>query len=383
MKKQKDISVIIPCLNEEKSISFCLEEALQTIKNDNLDAEIVVVDNNSSDNTANVVYSYKNKFPNIVLTREEDVGYGKAYLKGFSVSSGKHIFMADGDGSYDFSQIKIFIDKLKEGEDMVVGNRFVGDSTKTTMSWLHRNIGNPFLSFLVKAFFKIDINDIHCGLRAISRDALSKIHLNTTGMEFASEMIIKGAKAELKISEIAVEYRDRMGDSKLRTFRDGWRHLRFILLYTPLLLFLIPGLLVFIIGFVGLFIFYISNPKLLGVQFYVHPMFLFSIMMIIGYQLVFFSAFAKTYAITHLGDSDKFLEKMFQKLTIEKVGFAGIIIALSGFIIYLFIFIKWISSNAGSLDETKNLIVALTAVVLGIQTFFSSFMFSALSIKEK
>lgn len=383
MKKVKDISIIIPCLNEEKSIAFCLDEVISTIKKYNLSAEIVVVDNGSSDGTPKIVLSYKNKFTDLILVEEKELGYGKAYLKGFSVSAGKYIFMADGDGSYDFSMINDFVKALKGGSDMVVGNRFANGSIKSSMNFLHRKIGNPFLSFLVRAFFKVKISDIHCGMRAITKDALSLLNLNTTGMEFASEMIIKGAKAGLSISEINIEYRKRIGQSKLRTFKDGWRHLRFILLYSPLLLFLIPGILIFTIGIIGLISFYFSNPKIFGMQFYIHPMFLFSVMTILGYQLVFFAGFAKTYAITHLGDRDIFLEKMFHKLTIEKVGFAGLIIAFIGIVIYIYIFIKWITAETGALDEMKNLIIALTTLVLGTQTFFSAFMFSMLGIKEK
>ncbi len=383
MKEVKDISIIIPCLNEEKSISFCLDEIFDTVKKYGLSVEVIVVNNASTDRTSEIVEEYCKNNKDIILVEEKTIGYGNAYMRGFSVSSGKYIFMADGDGSYDFRQLNSFIDKLKEGNDMVIGNRFNKENQALPMPWLHRVIGNPFLSFLVRFFFKAKVRDIHCGMRAISKNALSKINLNTAGMEFASEMIIKAAKTKLSISEIDIIYRKRIGDSKLRTFRDGWRHLRFILLYSPLLLFLIPGLLIFALGFVGILLFYFSNPKILGLQFYIHPMFLFSVMMILGYQLVSFAGFAKVYAITHLGDSDKIVESLFKKITIEKVGFLGLLVAFLGMVIYLYIFIKWIYTDEGSLNETKNLIIALTALVLGTQTFFSAFMFSALGIKEK
>ncbi|MFA6227377.1 MAG: glycosyltransferase family 2 protein [Candidatus Paceibacterota bacterium] len=383
MKPERDISIIIPCLNEEKSIGFCLDEVFNIIKAEGLDVEVIVIDNNSFDKTAEIVKKYQEKLKDLVLIKEERVGYGSAYLTGFNNASGKYIFMADGDGSYDFSLLKSFVDKLKSGFDMVIGDRFSSKNIRDTMPWLHRKIGNPLLSFLVRVFFRARVRDVHCGVRAISREALEKITLYTVGMEFASEMIIKVAKKRMKIGEIGIEYRARIGDSKLRSFRDGWRHLRFILLYSPLLLFLLPGIIIFACGLIGMTLFYFGNPSLLGVNFYVHPMFLFSVMIILGYQVIFFSAFSRIYAITHLGDPDPFIEKLFKKITIERTGLLGFLIAMIGVLIYIFIFIKWIASGLGSLNEIKNSIIALTFFVIGVQTFFSAFMLSALGIKEK
>lgn len=383
MKGLKEISIIIPCLNEEKGIGFCLDEVVGTIKKNNLDAEIIVVDNDSTDRTALIVSEYQKKFASLVLVGEERRGYGSAYLKGFSVATGRYLVMADGDGTYDFSLVPDFVEKLKNGFDLVVGNRFATAHIKKVMPWHHRLIGNPILSGLVRIFFGAQIQDVHSGMRAITHEALQKINLNTFGMEFASEMVIKAAKQELRIGEIPIPYRKRLGESKLESFGDGWRHLRFILLYSPLLLFLLPGLLIGGLGLVGLAALYFGSPNLFGLNFYVHPMFLFSVMIILGYQLVAFSAFSKIYAISHLGDHNRLIESLFQKITIERAGFLGMIFVLVGVLIYFFIFIKWFSSGFGSLDEIKNSIVALTLLVIGVQTFFSAFMLSTLGIKSK
>jgi glycosyltransferase involved in cell wall biosynthesis len=384
MGPNKEISIILPCLNEEKAIGSCLLEITKIISLNSLDAEIVVVDNDSEDKTANIVLEYQKKNQNIILVKEKRRGYGSAYLRGFKEAKGKYIFMADADNSYDFKEIPNFINKLKnENFDLVVGNRFSGMMNKKSMPWLHKYIGNPVLSYLVRLFFKIKIHDIHCGARAISKEALEKITVYTAGMEFASELIIKAAKGNLKITEIPIEYRERIGESKLNSLSDGWRHLRFILLYSPNFLFLIPGILLFFIGLIFLIIFYFSNPQIWGIQLYVHPMFLFAIMIMIGYQIIFFAGFSRVYAVTHLGDKDKLVESLFKKITVEKAGIFGIIIVSLGLIIYLYIISKWINSGLGSINQIKNSIVALTLIVLGIQTLFSAFMMSILGIKEK
>lgn len=378
-----ELSIILPCLNEERSIGLCLKEIFETIEKNSLKAEVIVVDNNSTDQTVKEAKKYENKIKNLRIIEEKNQGYGSSCLSGLNNATGKIFFIADADCTYNFSEITNFIKEMRKGAELVVGNRFSNGIKKESMNWHHRYIGNPFLSFLVKLFFKVKINDIHCGARAIRKESFKRLTLYTSGMEFASEMIIKAAKQNLKIREVPIEYRQRIGESKLSSLSDGWRHLRFILLYSPLFLFLLPGIVLFSSGVLLLGLFFFTEPKILGVQFYIHPMFLFAIMTIIGYQLIMFSGFAKIYAITHLGDNDKIIEKMFKKITLENTSIIGIFLTILGLIIYISIFIKWISSDLSSLNETKNMIVALVLTVIGIQTFFSAFMFSILGIKEK
>ena len=383
--KKPYISVILPCFNEEKAIGFCIESINEVAKRENLDVEIVAVDNGSTDSSAEIVrkFSLSLNQNNLILISEPVKGYGSAYMRGLKEARGKYFFMADADATYDFEDIPRFIKKLEEGNDLVVGNRFSGMMESNSMTFSHKWIGNPVLSSLVKLFFKVKIHDIHCGARAISREAYSKIILYTLGMEFASEMIIKSAKAGLKIAEIPVGYKMRIGESKLETFRDGWRHLRFILLYSPIVIFLIPGLLLFLYGLISMFVLYIGDFSLFGIKLYFHPMFLSSLCMILGYELIFFTGFSKIYAITHLGEKDKLIEKIFKFLTLEKtVAIGGILVLLSA-LVFASIFIGWIGSGLGKLDQTKNLILALTFSVIGVQTITGSFMLSILGIKEK
>jgi len=378
-----DISIVIPCLNEGKAIVHCLNKLKSVIKQYNLKAEVIVVDNNSSDNTNEIVRIFLNNFPELKLIEQNRLGYGSALITGFEHSIGRYVYMADCDCTYDFSEIPNFIYKLDQGYDMVIGNRFSGGMEYGAMPFHKKYIGNPILSFITRTFFSIKIHDIHCGARAFKRKIYNKLSLHTIGMEFASEMIIKAAKQGLNITEIPVRYSKRVGESKLSTIKDGWRHLRFMLLYSPLILFLLPGSVLLFIGIVCMGVLYFSNPLIMGIKLFFHPMFLFSAMIISGYQLILFSMFAKIYAITHLGDVDENFRKLFRLFTVEKAGFIGLLFILVGSVIYLKILVGWIQNDFGSLGQIKNSISALTFTVLGVQTFFSAFMLSILGIKEK
>ncbi len=395
-----ELSIVVPCLNEELAIQACIDQIQKTLRRYSMHAEVIFINNGSTDRSEDILQANAASFKELRVLHEPNVGYGSAYLAGLKEARGEYIFMADCDGTYDFRDIPRFLEKLKgsklagdghtasvtaghAGADLVVGNRFAKRPQKGAMPWLHQYIGNPLLSSLVKLFFKVRIHDIHCGARAIRRSAFEQITLYTRGMEFASEMIIKCAKQGMRIEEIPITYGMRMGASKLNSFSDGWRHLRFILLYSPLVLFLLPGALLFLLGAASMAVLYFGSPHVFGLQLYVHPMFLSSLLMIVGYMLILFAGFARTYAITHLGDKDSFIEPLYRKITIEKAGLAGIALSLIGGSIYIFIFAKWIRSGFGSLNEIKNGVVALTLITLGIQTFFSAFMFSILGIKEK
>lgn len=378
-----EISLLIPCLNEESALAACLAEIKLAIQKYSLNAEVIIIDNGSTDHSLEIIKAAQLDFPGLKLVNEEKRGYGFAYLRGLEEARGAYIFMADADNSYDFLEIDKFINALKQGADLVIGNRFSGQMNSAAMPNLHRYLGNPVLSFLVRALFKIRVKDIHCGARALTKETYQKIHLCAGGMEFASEMIIKASKNKCQIAEVPIKYRARLGKSKLRTITDGWRHLRFIMIYSPLFLFLAPGLILFFLGLLLSAWFYFSTPEIFGLQFYFHPLFLFSLMMIFGYQLIIFSAFSKIYAINHLGDKNERLEKLFPYLTIEKAGFSGILIFIIGAAIYIRIFFNWFASDFSSLDAIKSSIIALTLSVLGAQTFFSAFMLSILGIKEK
>lgn len=371
-----ELSIILPCLNEEEALGLCLARAKKIIAENEIKAEIIVVDNGSIDKSCRIALEKGAK-----LVREEKRGYGCACLKGFEAAKGKYLFLSDCDGTYDFNEITKFMDQLKKGYDFVIGNRFKGKMEKGAMAWPRKWIGNPILSGMLRLFFKAEIHDAHCGMRAITQEALKRLDLRTTGMEFASEMLIMAGKKRLKTKELPINYYKRLGSSKLKSFADGWRHLRFMLLYSPLFLFFLPGAVLLLVGISLMLWLYFSAPVIFGLRIYFHPMFLAALLISVGYQLVVFALFAKTYAITHLEDEPIF-DKFYKYITIEKASIFGISMALLGLIIYLKICIKWVMSGFGVLNEVKNSIVALTLITVGIQTVFSSFMLSILGIKE-
>jgi glycosyltransferase involved in cell wall biosynthesis len=376
-KETPELSIILPCRNEEKALQNCISEIKETIKKNSLNAEIIVSDS-STDSSPEIA-----KRNSVILVKHDKEGYGRAYLEAFKIARGNYLFLADADGTYDFKEIPKFLSELKKGADLVIGNRFAGKMQKEAMPWSHKCVGNPMLSAILRLFFKVNVKDAHCGMRAITRDALNNLNLKTTGMEFASEMIIKAAKNGMKIEEIPIKYRKREGESKLKAFSDGWRHLRFMLLYSPIFLFFIPGLFFFLLGLISIVFFYFDLISIAGVHFFYHPMFLSAMLIIIGYQLAIFALFSKSYALNHLGEEDKTIEKICEYLTLEKASVIGAVLSIAGITIFLTILIKWLNSGFGELQEVKNSIIALTLIITGMQTIFSAFMLSILSIKEK
>lgn len=372
--KKSIISIILPCRNEEEALPYCLSKIIETIKKNNYNAEIVVSDS-STDNSPKIA----EKYGAIVIKHNKD-GYGNAYLEGIKASKGDILILGDADDTYDFREIPKLLEYIHD-YDLILGQRkFL---QKGAMPLMNRYIGNPILSWILRFLFKANIKDCHTGFRIIKKSALDKLKLKTTGMEFASEMIIKAVKNNLRIKEIPINYYARKGETKLKRLPDGWRHIRFMLLYSPIYLFFIPGIILFIIGVLSMIIFYLDLSYILGIKLYYHPMFLSSMLIISGYQLIFFSIFAKTYAMTHLEEKSPIMDKLYNIITIEKASILGFIILFIGCFIYIDIFIGWIYSGFGELQEVKNSIVALTLILLSLQTISSSFMLSMLGIKEK
>jgi len=367
-----EISVILPCKDEEKTIGLCIKKIKIALVGK--DYEIIVSDS-SKDRSAEIARSLGAK-----VIKHNLEGYGNAYLEGFKHAKGKIIILGDAGNTYDFLEIPILL-KYINNYDLVLGNRkFI---QRGSMPWLNRYIGNPLLSFLLRLFFNAKIKDAHTGFRAIRKEKLQKLNLTTTGMEFASEMIIKAIKNKLKIKEVPVHYYKRKGVSKLRSFRDGWKHLRFMLLYSPLFLFLIPGLVMFFFGILSMILLYFDLVIIRNFRFYYHPMFVSSLLIVLGFQLVTFGLFAKTYAVTHLGEKNITINLIDKIFTIEKSIIIGSLIFISGFIIGLHLLFKWITSGFGEFQEIKISIITLTLLFLGLQVIFSSFMLSILGIEER
>ena len=362
-------SVVLPCKNEKETLAVCINKIRQVLPK----SEIIVVDNNSTDKSASIAKKLKVK-----LIKEKKQGYGVALSAGFKEANGEYIIICDADNTYDLYEIPKLV-KYKN-YDLVIGSRT--DIKRGAMPFLHRYIGNPFLSYLLRKFFKLNINDAHSGFRLIKRKVLEKLDLKTSGMEFASEMLIKSKKNKLNIKEVPISYYPRKGFSKLNSFRDGWKHLRFMLLYSPNYLFLIPGLLLFLSGFLIMILLLRGPLNIFNLKLDIHPMILGSLFTVIGYQIILLWLYAKTYAVNYLNERDRLITIINKLINLERGIFIGIIILILGLILNLNILLEWINSGLGSLQELRMAVFAFTLVILGIQTIFSSFFLSILGLRR-
>ncbi|HEX6122878.1 MAG TPA: glycosyltransferase family 2 protein, partial [Ktedonobacterales bacterium] len=359
-----EISIVLPCLNEEEAIGGCVETLKEIIARLGLAAEIVVVDNASTDRSAEIARAHGAR-----VVEQPVRGYGNAYLKGFEEARGQYIVMADADNTYDFNELPNFLAPLRQGYDFVNGNRFSGRMAKGAMTWSHRYIGNPALSGLLNLFFHTGLRDAHCGMRAFTKDAYQRMRLRTGGMEFASEMVINAAKAGLKITERPIAYHPRVGDSKLHTLRDGWRHLRFLLLYSPTHLFLLPGLVLTLVGLVTLGALVPGPLPLLGHAWDVHTMILASALTLIGLQIVSLGLFARFFSLTEEldGGQDRLLRWLSRAFTLERGLRLGGLIFLIGAVVDGVILVQWISESMGPLNAVRPAVFATTLLAAGTQ----------------
>lgn len=372
-----EVSVVMPCLNEEKTIGLCIQKAIHALKQQHIFGEVIVADNGSTDNSVAIAAGLGAK-----VVHQSIRGYGSAYLAGFATAKGKYIVMGDSDNTYDFSELDKFLEPLRNGYDLVMGSRLNGKILQGAMPWLHRYIGNPILTGILNLLFKAGVSDAHCGMRAFTKEAYESMQLQTTGMEFASEMVIKAAKAKLKVTEVPITYYPREGESKLHSFRDGWRHLRFMLLYSPTHLFFIPGLILFLLGFI-VTLFLLPGPlKIAGRAYDVHVMTVTSILALLGFQVILLGLYARTYAIVSgLEKRDKLIEFLIRHFSLEKGLLLGASSFALGFITDGWIAYKWIDSGFGALNEVRTALFALLLIALGAQTMFSSFFLSMLGIR--
>ncbi|MDD5617892.1 MAG: glycosyltransferase family 2 protein [Candidatus Omnitrophica bacterium] len=378
-KNNIEVSVVMPCLNEEESVGICVRQAKEALDKINIAGEIIVVDNGSTDNSVTVAQKQGAK-----VVFEKEKGYGSAYLKGFNEAKGEIIIMGDSDNSYDFSQIGEFILPLKEGYDLVIGSRFKGKIKKGAMPWANRYIGNPILSAILRFFFKTNISDAHCGIRALTKKAYKKMELHSLGMEFASEMVIAAIREDLKIKEIPVDYSPRKGDSKLVPVRDAWRHFSFMLIYSPTWLYLIPGFILFILGLFFMLSLLYGDISLFGHQWDVHIMVLASLFSILGIQIIMLGLFARTFGVNKgFLKEDKTLKFLWKYFKLEKGIFMGIILFLFGLIFNMLILGEWTVKHFGTLERVREAILGATFIIIGIQAIFSSFFLHMLGMKTK
>jgi len=375
-----DVSVVMPCFNEEKTVGICVEKAIKVFKENNIDGEVIVADNGSTDKSAEVA---KNAGANVVLEKRK--GYGSAYLKGLSEAKGKYIVMFDADMQYNPNDIpKLLSPLINEDYDFVTGSRFKGKIMPKGMPALHRYIGQPLLTKTLNLLFHAKFSDVHCGFKAFTKEALQKMELRCVGMEFASEITIKATKQNLKIKEIPVTVYPRAEGtkSKLKSFSDGWRHLRFILLFAPNWLFLIPGAIFSAVGLFLIFSILFGSLKIFGMQFDIHPMIFGAFLSILGLQIIIFGLQSKIYSrSTGLGNESKTLKFIDEYFTLEKGTLIGFTIFFIGFVILIYIFNTWL--GVGFVQQIKLMLAGMTLTVLGIQIIFSSWFLSMIGIEKR
>jgi glycosyltransferase involved in cell wall biosynthesis len=379
-----ELSVVMPCLNEAETLRACIAEAREGLEACGLRGEIVVADNGSTDGSPAVAAECGAR---VVSVAEK--GYGNALQGGIAAARGAYILMGDADDSYDFSKMELFIERLRLGEDLVMGNRFRGGIAENAMPFLHRYLGNPVLTWLARLFFKTPTGDINCGLRAFRKDAYEKMQLRSPGMEFATEMVVRAAVLGMKISEVPTRlFPDgRSRPPHLRTWRDGWRTLRFFLLYSPRWLFLYPGLALMLAGLAAT-AWLIRGPQRLGsVTFDVDTLVYAVISILLGFQIMSIALFAKVFAISEgLLPEDRKVQRFFSYVSLENGLFTGIMIFLAGLGLSVLAVAKWKASHFGNLDPSQMLrltLPAAAAATLGLQIATSSFFLGLLRMRKK
>jgi glycosyltransferase involved in cell wall biosynthesis len=369
------VSVVIPCLNEAENIESCVSAALEAIVRMGVHGEVVVADNNSEDDSARLA---ERAGARVVVERRR--GYGSAYLAGFEASRGRYIVMADADLTYDFDEIPRFVAALEEGAEMVIGDR-MDNIQPGAMPWLHQYIGNPILTGLLNLFFRTGISDAHCGMRAVRREVLPRLDLRTTGMEFASEMVIRASKEKLKIAEFPIEYHPRGGESKLSSFRDGWRHLRFLLVHSPNHLFIVPGAVLAGLGTL-IVVFVAAGLDFFGRAWGVHALIGGALLMIVGTQVLALGLCAHAYGTYFMGEQDPWFDRMRARFRLEHGLLLGGLFMLIGIVMGGLILATWIAHGFGSLADEHLAVIAASVLIVGIQIFFSAFLLSILGLRR-
>ena len=369
------VSIVIPCLNEEATIGECVRSACATLERDGIPGEVLGVDNGSTDASAALATAAGAR----VIT-EHRRGYGNAYLAGFAAAEGRYLVMADADLTYDFAEIPRFVAELEDGADLVMGDR-MDNIQPGAMPWLHRYVGNPVLSRFLNLLYRTGVRDAHCGMRAVRADALPVLDLRSSGMEFASEMVIRAAKSDLDIRQFPIDYHPRGGESKLSTFRDGWRHLRFLLVHSPTYLFLIPGLAMLVLGAI-IMAAVLAGVGVAGRTWDLHAMLAGSLLAILGAQIVMMGAAGRTFAVYFLDERDATFDRWRGRLRLEHGLLAGGAIGLLGIALCAFVVISWAGGGFGALGEERLVVLGATLVVIGAQVFFGSFLLSVLGLRR-
>ena len=379
-----ELTILMPCLNEAETLELCIKKAFHFLEEYRVKGEVLIADNGSTDGSQEIARRCGARVTDVPVK-----GYGAALMGGCDAAYGKYVIMGDADDSYDFLNLMPFVEKLREGYDLVMGNRFKGGIAKGAMPPLHRYIGNPVLSFIGRLFYPSNIGDFHCGLRGYNREAIQKLDLQTTGMEYASEMVVKATLMNLKMTEVPTTLAPdgRSRPPHLRSFRDGWRHLKFLLMHSPKWLFLYPGSFFFVLGLI-IMIALLPGPLTIGsVSFDIHTMLVGSGCMLLGAQTVQFALFTNAYAkVSGFIPVTQKADNLLEKITTEKGALLGVILTLIGLVAAIASVVIWKNTQFGDLDPQQVMrytIPAMTCIVIGVQFIFGSFFLGILKIKHK
>jgi glycosyltransferase involved in cell wall biosynthesis len=372
MRSEPQISVVIPCLNEEKAVGNVVEQALEGIRRSGRTGEVIVVDNGSTDASAEAAAAHGAR-----VVSEPRRGYGSAYLTGLAEARGEYIVMGDADETYPLQELVPFVERLEAGDDLVIGSRFQGTIHGNAMPRLNRLVGNPILTGMLNVLFGVKVSDAHCGMRAVRKDAVTALDLHSTGMEFASEMVFKAYRRGLRVSELPIDYFPRTGESKLNRFGDAWRHVRFMLLYSPSWLYLVPGSFLLLLGIAGMLVLASGPVDVFGRTWQIHTMLGFVALTLIGAQVIQLGVFARTYARVRIGERDPLLERLGRGLRLEHGLLAGgalIVLAFAA------VGIEWAAEGFGALGRAYETALLVTMLGLGLQVVFGAFFLALLTM---
>ena len=380
-----ELTILLPCLNESDTLGICISKARQFLESNNISGEILISDNGSTDGSVEIAEGLGARVIHASIK-----GYGGALQAGIKSARGKYTIMGDADDSYDFLRLENFVEKLREGCDLVMGNRFAGGIKKGAMPIVHRYLGNPVLSFIGKLFFKSQINDFHCGLRGFNTDKIRKLDLICDGMEFASEMVVKATILGYSMTETPIYlYPDgRKRPPHLRTWRDGWRHLVFLLMYSPKWLFFVPSILIFILSLGMLLVLLPGTLYINNIGLDMHSITIAGALMVLSYQLFLFALFVRIYSINKgLYPAEKKHIYFYNKFSLEKGIGVGLSLFVAGIVVFGFLIIYWASLSFGEIEDTaytfRFLISSICLLALGVQTIFASFVIRVLGINPR
>jgi glycosyltransferase involved in cell wall biosynthesis len=381
---QPEISIVMPCLNEAETLPRCIRKAQAALAEHGVSGEIIVADNGSTDGSQDIAMSLGAR-----VVRVQDKGYGSALRGGIAAARAEYVLMGDADDSYDFGHLDRFMEALAAGAELVMGNRFKGGIEPHAMPPLHRYLGNPVLTAFGRIFFGSPVRDFHCGLRAFRRDAYERMQLRGSGMEFASEMVVRATLLDMRIAEVPTTLvpDGRTRPPHLRTWRDGWRHLRFLLLYSPRFLFFVPGYLLMLLGSILFFTLLTGPVTIHNVQFDVDTMLFGVAAILVGFQIVSFAVFAKILGVTQgLLPPNQELDRLFNHITLEVGLLVGIVLSLLGLAISAGALIIWGNKGFGPLDPVHTIRIVspgILCLTLGIETVFASFFLSIVGYAKK